>query len=170
MTSEGIVLLEAIDVHEFLPLRDFVRTSEYIQSYVVLTCNTIIFCLSMTLFFYAYTIKPPDARKKMKIKTGMNANFMLSILSCLTRISVLGVYSNEDDRVLSNLVSFCGALNIAFSSLHMYLNRNINNVNAGYGAIKKNDNYDEEDHKLKTSPAFTDSFALSPTSYNAKDI
>lgn len=52
----------------------------------------------------------------------------------------------------------------------MYLNRNVNTVNSGYDAIK-NDSYDEEDQQIKVSPAFTDSFALSPTFYKntAKD-
>lgn len=73
--------------------------------------------------------------------------------------------------VLSNMVSFWGALNVAFSSLHMYLNRNICNANTEYDALKKNDNYDEEDPHIKSSPVFTDSFAMSPSSYGntAKD-
>ncbi|KAL9541532.1 hypothetical protein MBANPS3_009065 [Mucor bainieri] len=175
--AESIMLFEAIAISEYSSL---VPISEYIKSYIVVICNAIVLCISMPLYFYAYTVKPPNARKKMKIKKGMNANFMLATLSFLIRISIRSVYSDEEVRadaqynrklVMSILVSYGGALNIAFSSLHMYLNRNINSANARYDAIKKTDNYDEEDQPAKSLPAFADTFALSPTSYEetAKD-
>ncbi|KAL9557829.1 hypothetical protein PS6_001587 [Mucor atramentarius] len=161
--SEGILIFETTEVYEILPLRDFVAISEYIQSYIVLVCNTITLCISITLFFYAYAITPPDARKKMKIKKWMNVNFKLTVLSFLARTSILGVYSNEDGQVLSNLVSLFGIINALLSSLHMHINSSY----ASYNAIKKNEGRanDEEDQQIKDFPAFVDSFALSPTSY-----